>query len=235
MPVKRKIIDSSIFLLGRILRNRRIKPLAAKSNGSICVNLGCGLSVAPGWINIDASLNALFAGSPEIVLHLLYRLSGANRYYSSQEYCNLLSENTFIFHDLSFTIPFPDNTVNYIYSSHFLEHLFKKDAVILLKEANRVLYPGGIIRVVVPDLNYALELYNCGQKHEMLMKYFFVDDLGSYLARHKYMYDFELLNSALLEAGFSDIICYAYRKGKVPDLDILDNRPQDSIYIEAKR
>lgn len=49
-------------------------------------------------------------------------------------------------------IPFNDNEFNVVYHSHLLEHLSKKDGILLVKECHRVLKPGGIIRVVVPDL-----------------------------------------------------------------------------------
>jgi SAM-dependent methyltransferase len=193
------------------------------------------LTVAPGWINVDASLNALFGGSPVILLKLLYRLSGANRYYSCDDYCRLLQQNRFVFHDLARSVPFPDQSVDVVYSSHFLEHLFRQDALCLLREAWRVLRPGGVIRVAVPDLAYALALYQTGQKEKMLQDYFFVEDLASSLARHKYMYDFELLDAALRTAGFREVRRCAFQQGQVPDLRLLDNRPEETLFVEAIR
>jgi hypothetical protein len=34
--------------------------------GAIALNLGCGLSIAPGWINIDNSPNARLAKYPRL-------------------------------------------------------------------------------------------------------------------------------------------------------------------------
>src|SRR5580658_121949 len=48
--------------------------------------------------------------------------------------------------------PFPDQSFDFVYSSHVLEHFTKEQARVLLAEAHRVLKPGGIIRTVVPDL-----------------------------------------------------------------------------------
>jgi SAM-dependent methyltransferase len=48
--------------------------------------------------------------------------------------------------------PYPDNHFEVVYSSHVLEHFTREQAQFLLSEANRVLKPGGILRIVVPDL-----------------------------------------------------------------------------------
>ena len=48
--------------------------------------------------------------------------------------------------------PFADNSFDVVYSSHVLEHFTIGQAKALLLEAYRVLKPGGILRVVVPDL-----------------------------------------------------------------------------------
>ena len=69
----------------------------------------------------------------------------------------------------------------------------------------------------------------------MLGNYFFVEDDDSHYARHKYMYDFALLSEALSSAGFHDIRRCGYRQGATPDLEALDNRPDESLFVEATR
>ena len=49
-------------------------------------------------------------------------------------------------------LPFPDNTFDVVYHSHVLEHLPKNEAPGFVKECFRVLNPGGILRIVIPDL-----------------------------------------------------------------------------------
>jgi len=228
--ILRKIIDSSVAMLGWLLRMRKCK---TRGDELVKVNLGCGLALASGWINVDASFNALFAGSNVWLIKILYKISGANRYYSVEEYVKILSQNTFVFHDLSRSLPFNARTVDYFYSSHFFEHLFKRDAIRLLGECYEALKPGGVIRIAVPDLEYAVNQYRDGRKKEMLENYFFVDDLSSYLARHKYMYDFEIIFEILIEAGFRKVVKCGYQKGNTPDLDVLDNRPEETLFVEA--
>lgn len=230
MHIIRNIIELSTQSLCYVKKYRRIH---TGKTSPVKINLGCGLAVAKGWINVDGSLNALVAQLPGAVHWLSYRISGTSRYYTSTEYCTLLKEHRFVHHDLSYGIPFEDESVDFVYSSHFFEHLFKKDASYLLQEANRVLKPKGMIRICVPDLAYAISLYAKGEKEKMLNNYFFVEDRDSNFARHKYMYDFELLKNMLEQIGFKDIVSCSYRNGKTPDVDLLDNRPEDTLFIEA--
>jgi SAM-dependent methyltransferase len=235
MNIARYLIDSTVSILGFLLQRRTIPNPVRKPNGQVCVNLGCGLAVAPGWTNVDASLSAFFAGTPKILLNLLYRASGANRYYSKVDYCRLLAENSFVFHDLSRSLPFANESIDFFYSSHFFEHLFPADAVRLLKEMHGALKFGGIVRIAVPDLAIVVRLYDNGEKKRFLDDYFFVNDFSSYLARHKYMYDFELISNLLFNTGFRNIRRCAYGEGSVPDLLQLDNRPDDTMFVEAVR
>ena len=61
--------------------------------------------------------------------------------------------------DLRDGIPFPDNTAQVVYHSHILEHFSHENARTFLRECRRVLNPGGIIRVVVPDLESLVATY----------------------------------------------------------------------------
>jgi predicted SAM-dependent methyltransferase len=64
-----------------------------------------------------------------------------------------------IAHDLSHGIPLPTNSCDVVYHSHILEHLRQENSFIFLQECHRVLKPGGIIRVAVPDLEVICRLY----------------------------------------------------------------------------
>jgi ubiquinone/menaquinone biosynthesis C-methylase UbiE len=54
-------------------------------------------------------------------------------------------------------LPYPDNTFDVIYNKSFLEHLNNPD--IFLREANRVLKPGGLILCLVPDWEANYKIY----------------------------------------------------------------------------
>jgi len=55
-------------------------------------------------------------------------------------------------HDLTTGIPVPDNSADAVYHSHVLEHFSKSNGAAFIQECFRVLKPGGVLRVVVPDL-----------------------------------------------------------------------------------
>jgi SAM-dependent methyltransferase len=62
-------------------------------------------------------------------------------------------------HDLRKGIPYPHAAFDVVYHSHLLEHFSKESAPVFLRECHRVLKPGGVIRVVVPDLEVIVRLY----------------------------------------------------------------------------
>jgi predicted SAM-dependent methyltransferase len=62
-------------------------------------------------------------------------------------------------HNIIKGLPFPNFCFDAVYHSHFLEHLTKNGAEFILKECHRVLKKGGILRVVVPDLEQKSALY----------------------------------------------------------------------------
>jgi SAM-dependent methyltransferase len=232
MSVLRTVVDATTLSLGRMKRRKRHR---VNQEGMVKINLGCGLAVAKGWVNVDGSLNALVANMPGFMHRVAYRLTGANKYYKEAEYRSLLGDHRFIHHDLSFGIPVADGVADYAYSSHFLEHMPRRQAEHLLNEMHRVLKVGGVARIAVPDLEYAVGLYAAGQKEKMLNQYFFIDVDESYYARHKYMYDFQMLKDALIRAGFREVRRCSFAEGEVPDIDVLDRYPEDSLFVEAKK
>ncbi|MHC1791859.1 glycosyltransferase [Solidesulfovibrio sp.] len=62
-------------------------------------------------------------------------------------------------YDLGREIPFPDDTFATVYHSHLLEHLPKRAALPFLRECFRVLRPGGVLRLAVPDLEGIARAY----------------------------------------------------------------------------
>jgi SAM-dependent methyltransferase len=157
MSIFRFCIEKINYILTAINSLTRYK----KDASVIKLNLGCGLAVIQGWINIDGSFNALVSKFPQFLQKYFYLLSGARDYYSEEEYLKLL-KCKFIHHNLNHGIPFSDSCIDFIYSSHFLEHLSEDQGKTLLIEAFRVLKEGGLLRISIPDLAFAIELYKNG-------------------------------------------------------------------------
>jgi predicted SAM-dependent methyltransferase len=62
-------------------------------------------------------------------------------------------------HDAGKALPFAAGEFDAVYHSHLLEHLPASAAPCFLRECRRVLRPGGILRIVVPDLEQIARLY----------------------------------------------------------------------------
>jgi len=61
--------------------------------------------------------------------------------------------------DLRSALPFDNCSAEMIYSEHVLEHFLKPDALKLLSECYRILTPGGLMRIGVPDAGRYLRAY----------------------------------------------------------------------------
>lgn len=64
-----------------------------------------------------------------------------------------------ICHNITEGLPFSDESFDVVYHSHLLEHIPRIKALPFMKECYRVLKPGGIVRVLVPDLEQIARLY----------------------------------------------------------------------------
>ncbi len=119
------------------------------------LNLGCGTKVSqsPDVVNIDWSLYLRFKKNRVLraVMPLLIRGERLSRF-------NTLPDNIMVY-NLAKGIPFGSNSVDVVYHSHILEHLDKGVAKEFLLEVKRVLKPGGIQRIVVPDMEKACKAY----------------------------------------------------------------------------
>jgi len=115
-------------------------------------------------------------------------------------------------------IPFRDGSAGVIYLSHFLEHLAPMEQTAdFLKECRRILAPGGILRVSVPDFRKIACLYLSDPK-EFYAEYDYRKPwfgrahgwshrLGiSVMHGHKMLYDLASLTETLEAAGFEDVL-----------------------------
>lgn len=139
-------------------------------------------------------------------------------------------------------IPFPDGSVQNIYSSHFFEHLTYEQSQVLLGECLRVMAPGGRFSICVPNARLYLEAYL--KQDRTLSEDFFQYkpaynsttriDYVNYVAymngSHHYMFDQENLVFLLQRRGFKNVRIREFD----PALD-LKEREFESIYAEGFR
>jgi len=231
--MKQVVLDNVNKLVCWCKKNRKCK-IKESNEQTIKVNAGSGLRVAEGWINVDAMPHAMISRWPKFALRFFYKLSGANQSFTYEEYCNIIRNNKFIHHRIEYGLPFEDCTIDYLYCSHMLEHLYREDSKIFLKHAFRVLKNKGVFRVSVPDLEYAFSRYKEGDI-ENTLRLFFVPTKYNYLYQHRYIYDFNLLKRFLEEAGFDVVVRRQFREGSVPDLEKLDIHAEESLFVEATK
>ncbi len=201
----------------------------------IKLNIGSGLTIYKGWINIDGNISVFLSNFPEFIKRIFFKYSNAKKAININEYTKILKENKFLHHNVQYGLPFKDSSVDYIYSSHFFEHLYRKDGEMFLKECYRVCEKNGVIRICIPDLAYVIQLYLDGNEESALEYFFLNNENPKYFNSHKYMYNFKLMKQLLSEVGFSDIKKCEYQVGEVPDIKHLDIKPEETLYIEAKK
>lgn len=159
-------------------------------------------------------------------------------------------------YDCRKSLPFPDRSVRGIFCEHFVEHLdYTEEIPSFLSECGRVLKPGGVFRVIVPDAEKYLRAYGeRGWDHLARVRgldsnredpyhrcrYNTRMELINVVFRqgheHKFAYDFETLEFLLRRYGFSSVIRQEFGKSTMSGL-CLDRaaRASESLYIEAVR
>jgi predicted SAM-dependent methyltransferase len=153
-----------------------------------------------------------------------------------------LTEKCNIFWDLRYGIPFPDNSIDGIFSSHFFEHLSYRESKKLLEDCIRVLKPNGFFSITVPNARIYLDAYfsNTNLDESVFHRYrpaynnATKIDIINYIAymdnQHKYMFDEENLIDLLKTAGFREAQLREYD----PFLDVMDRKPQSIFAIAYK-
>jgi predicted SAM-dependent methyltransferase len=217
----------------------------------IKLNLGCG-SVRPiGWINTDSSLNANIQKIPFIGKSFA-------KLFNPVEY---KSEN-FVYMNLNKKWRYNDNSIDIVYASHLFEHLTLKSTDLFLKEANRVLKPGGVIRIVVPDLlqiakkyiaeyeqnsfeaestkfiMWAINMHREGQYGNVGIFKKLILEWQGYPHQHKYMYDDKSLTFKVKQYGFQQIKIKSYGESEyINEIKDVEGSKESylSVYLEAKK
>jgi predicted SAM-dependent methyltransferase len=144
--------------------------------------------------------------------------------------------------DIREGLPLPDGSMGYIASMHALVELPYLEVLPALRELHRLLEPGGVLRLGLPDLNRAIAAYATGDR-----SYFTVPDddaislSGKFVVQMTWygtnlmMFTFEFAQELLGRAGFRDVQQVAYRQtaSPFPEIVELDNRPKESFFVEA--
>lgn len=177
------------------LRADRLRPSqldTAPEGKPKMLNLGCGSSFHPDWVNID-----FIPASSKVIAH-----------------------------DLRKPLPVGSNSWDVVYASHVLEHFSRGEARAFLMECYRVLRPGGVLRIVVPDLEMIARLY---------LQYLEEAAAGDAqaAARHEWM-TLEMLDQLTRECSGGEMMRY-WQRNPMPAEDFVIERAGAEVrrFLEA--
>jgi SAM-dependent methyltransferase len=194
------------------------------------LHLGAFDQVHEGWVNTDITPHLLVARVPGLA-YALHRagLIDARRYGAHRAG----TFRSLRYLDLSRPFRFPDAYFECAFAAHVLEHLHTDVAEACLCEVHRVLAPGGVVRVSVPDLDRIVADYDPADPDAFLWGiYQGRGRRAKGSARHWWHYNERSLAALLRRVGFREVARRDYREGRCPDVERIDNRP-GSLFMEA--
>ena len=141
-----------------------------------------------------------------------------------------------------------------IFTEHVFEHIdYTEEAPYFLSECYRVLQPGGVLRIIVPDAELYLKAYSEGEwapleairdlapdhvdphngsRYNTRME--LINVIFRQGQEHKFAYDYETLSLLLQRSGFSDVRRQSCGESVLEGLAIdKPSRAPESLYVEA--
>ncbi len=192
---------------------------APGSDGKIKLNIGSFTTMFHyGWLNIDIEPLEDFARSNGF---LFKRMDVRNEDWGIQ-----------------------NNTVDMIFSSHFLEHLSYEDGKKFLKRCYEVMKPGGLIRILIPSawrISWAFVNHNIKEMFGQLGRYEGATDaemlFGLLFKGHAAAYDLDTLRNAMIDAGFKRVSPMRFRESESNQMrsETMDMFPDLSLIMEATK
>jgi SAM-dependent methyltransferase len=174
------------------------------------LNWGCGSHVAAGWINSDVK------DAPGVDLVA----------------------------DIRRGLPLRSGSVDYAVSVHALPELAYPELVPALAELHRTLKPEGVLRLVLPDFDRAIDAYRRSDHDYFQVPAEEVRSAGGRFVVHtlwfgysRSLFTLDFAEELLANAGFTRVRACEYKRTASPFGRIveLDNRPEESLYLEASK
>lgn len=146
--------------------------------------------------------------------------------------------------DVRAGLPLDEGSIDYAVSVHALPELSYREQLPALRELRRVLRPGGALRLVLPDLDRAIDAYREGRDDHFQVPAAEAESGGGRFISHilwfgysRTLFTADFAAELLERAGFERVERYAYRRTGSPFGAIveLDNREEESFYLEARK
>jgi len=207
----------------KVAGTRLVAPWSARqlrrAHGSgrpLLLNLGSGTYNAPGWINIDLwGMHSAWGVDPDVLW------------------------------DLRKPLPLPDGSVSGVFMEHVLEHLPAPVGLAAIDECARLLAPGGVLRISVPDFGRYARSYAAGSGLAADDADFLVrqrpDRPTTLLALAEVVYDHghvsiwdaQTLTELLRCAGLTAVAESAYGRTRLFPVPDNPDRQGESLYVEG--
>ena len=146
--------------------------------------------------------------------------------------------------DIRDGLPLETSSLDYIVSHHALVEIPMSEIVGVLQELRRVLKPGGVLRLGLPDLDKGINAYV-----ENDLDYFLIPDKDAATIGGKFitqvlwygysrtLFTRDFAEELLRKAGFREVVDCAFRetKSEHPEIVGQDTRERESFFVEATK
>ena len=151
--------------------------------------------------------------------------------------------------NLAGDLPFANGVASLMHTEDFIDQLDIEQAAEFLRECHRILGPGGVLRVLTPDMQKLAHLYlNDPAQLKSMWKSFVgvplsletageIFNIGMRFAGHTFLYDEETFKALTSRCGF-DARRVEYQQSEVSELRGLDLRSPEnaiSMYFDCYR
>ncbi len=215
---------------------------AMESNplGQVWLNVASASEVLVGYVNLDNSL--YYRLDP--LIPVLQHFFNAERVRVLEHYREASRRAPVLMHDCRRRLPFPDESVDHVLCSHFIEHVYPDEAVEILADFRRVLRPEGTLHIIVPNLGHMVRKYveGSGGADSLLestslssprrptLTFRALEFLGYEGLKHRWMYDQSTIARRVIGAGF-DLVDLSL----VPSRAIRSDDAEMSIHVPATK
>jgi SAM-dependent methyltransferase len=144
--------------------------------------------------------------------------------------------------DIRGGLPLESSSIDYIVSIHALPEVPYPDLGAVLGELHRVLKPGGVLRLGLPDLERGIRAFIANDRDYFLIPDEDAKTIGGKLVTQLVWYGWsrtvftqDFTEELLQRAGFGDVKPCEYRetKSRFPEIVELDSRERESLFVEA--